>query len=64
VTAATKDQVASVRAGCVYCLGRMGASSEPVMAALQSLRTDSDPRVQQEVEQAMTRLAKSATTQQ
>jgi hypothetical protein len=56
VQSATQDPAASVRAGCVYCLGRMGAAVDPVFAALQTMRNDIDPRVRTEVEQTMTRL--------
>lgn len=54
---ASQDPAASVRAGCVSCLGRMGAALEPVMTTLQTMRNDIDPRVRQEVEQALGRLA-------
>ena len=53
---ASQDPAASVRAGCVYCLGRMQAAVEPVFSTLHSLRNDIDPRVRQEVEQALVRL--------
>ncbi|MBI2807192.1 MAG: HEAT repeat domain-containing protein [Planctomycetes bacterium] len=57
--AASQDPASSVRAGSVYCLGRMGAAVEPVFGALHSLRNDIDPRVRQEVEQAFTRLGQT-----
>jgi hypothetical protein len=53
---ATRDPAASVRAGCIYTLGRMQAAVEPVFSTLQALRNDADPRVRQEVEQAFIRL--------
>ncbi len=56
---AGQDPAASVRAGCVYCLGRMGAAVEPVFGTLHSLRNDIDPRVRQEVEQAFGRLGQT-----
>lgn len=56
---ASQDPAAGVRAGCVYCLGRMGAAVEPVFGALHSLRNDIDPRVRAEVEQTFTRLGQT-----
>ncbi len=53
---AQQDPAATVRASCVYSLGRMNAASEPVMSILKALRNDGDPRVRQEVEQALIRL--------
>ncbi len=53
---AQQDPAATVRASCVYSLGRMNAASEPVMSLLNTLRNDGDPRVRQEVEQALIRL--------
>jgi hypothetical protein len=58
--AATQDPAGSVRAGCVHQLGRMGARTEPVRTTLNHLRTDSDPRVREQVEQAMGRLGAAA----
>jgi hypothetical protein len=54
--AAQQDPAAIVRASCVYSLGRMNAASEPVVSTLYTLRNDADPRVRQEVEQALVRL--------
>jgi HEAT repeats len=56
---ASQDPAASVRAGCVYTLGRMQAAVEPVFSTLHSLRNDIDPRVRQEVEQAFVRLGQT-----
>jgi HEAT repeats len=56
---AQQDPAATVRASCVYSLGRMNAASEPVMSILNTLRNDGDPRVRQEVEQALIRLGAS-----
>ncbi|HZZ80050.1 MAG TPA: HEAT repeat domain-containing protein [Gemmataceae bacterium] len=61
---ATQDPAASVRAGCVTCLGRMQAAVEPVFATLHGLRNDIDPRVRSEVEQAFTRLGQTPTAPQ
>ena len=60
VLAAKEDPAATVRAGCVRCLGRMHANTVPVVQAVQSLRADSDPRVRTEVEQALATLAPEA----
>ena len=56
---ASQDPAASVRAGCVSCLGRMQAAVEPVFGTLQAMRNDIDPRVRSEVEQAFVRLGQS-----
>lgn len=56
VESARHDPAATVRASCVYSLGRMNVASEPVLATLQTLRNDGDPRVRQEAEQALVRL--------
>lgn len=53
---AKQDSAATVRAGCVYSLSRMGVVNEPIVNALQMLRQDSDPRVRAEVEQGLQRL--------
>ena len=54
--AAQQDPAATVRASCVYSLAHMNAASEPVVSTLYMLRNDGDPRVRQEVEQALVRL--------
>lgn len=59
LSSASQDPAASVRAGCVNCLGRMGAAVEPVFGVLHGMRNDIDPRVRQEVEQAFVRLGQS-----
>jgi HEAT repeats len=56
---ASQDPAASVRAGSVYCLGRMNAAVEPVFGTLRAMRNDIDPRVRAEVEQAITRLGQN-----
>ena len=58
---ASQDPAASVRAGCVFCLGRMQAAVEPVFNTLNSMRNDIDPRVRQEVQQTLVRLGQTAT---
>jgi hypothetical protein len=59
IQSASQDPAASVRAGCVYCLGRMNAAVEPVFGTLHAMRNDIDPRVRAEVEQAFTRLGQT-----
>lgn len=59
LSSASQDPAPSVRAGCVSCLGRMGAAVEPVFATLHGMRNDIDPRVRQEVEQAFARLGQT-----
>jgi hypothetical protein len=56
-TAAREDPAPLVRAACVRALGRMGCNSAPVLNTLQALKTDGDPRVLHEVEQALASLA-------
>jgi hypothetical protein len=56
LVAAQQDPASTVRAACVYSLGRMNAASESVMSLLYNLRNDGDPGVRQEVEQALVRL--------
>jgi len=53
---AQQDPAPTVRAACVYSLGRMKAGGESVLATLNSLRNDGDAQVRQEVEQAILRL--------
>jgi hypothetical protein len=57
---ASQDPAGSVRAGCVFCLGRMQAAVEPVFNTLNSMRNDIDPRVRQEVQQTLGRLGQTA----
>ena len=56
IDAAKNDPAANVRVGCVYALGRASAATETVFGALQSLRTDADERVRQEVDSTLARL--------
>jgi hypothetical protein len=58
---ARNDPAGNVRASCVCALGRMQAAVEPVYGTLRGLRSDADPRVRQEVEQAFGRLGPQAT---
>jgi hypothetical protein len=57
VSTAQEDPAPSVRAASVRALVKMGVNTVPVVSALQSMKRDCDPRVQQEVEQALTTLA-------
>jgi hypothetical protein len=57
VMGAKEDPAPAVRAGCVRTLGRMNANTMPVVTAVNGLKSDTDPRVQREVEQALARLA-------
>jgi hypothetical protein len=59
ILGAKEDPAATVRAGCVRSLARMNVNTVPVVAAVNSLKTDTDPRVQREVEHALARLAPS-----
>jgi hypothetical protein len=56
---AGQDPAATVRAGCVTCLGRMQAAVEPVFGTLHALRSDIDPRVRSAVEQAFVNLGQT-----
>jgi hypothetical protein len=60
ISAAREDPAASVRAACVRSLGKMQANTMPVIDCLQSLRADTDPRVRQEVENALAALTPSS----
>jgi hypothetical protein len=63
VTAAKEDPAATVRASCVRCLAKMNVNTVPVVTAVQALRGDTDPRVRQEVEQALSVLTAPAAPQ-
>jgi hypothetical protein len=56
VTAARVDPAAAVRAGCVRALGKMKANTLPVVQTVQSLKSDRDPRVRQEVDETLAAL--------
>ena len=59
-TAAKEDPAATVRAGCVRGLAKMKANTAPVVTVVRDLRKDTDPRVRQEAEQALSILATGA----
>jgi len=52
--AAKSDPAATVRAACVRALVRMKVNTVPVVAVLMAMKNDTDLRVRQEVEQALT----------
>jgi HEAT repeat protein len=58
-----EDSVPFVRVACVRALGQMGANTMPVVSAMQTWKTDSDPRVRHEAEQALSRLTSSQPMQ-
>ncbi len=57
VVAARQDPAPSVRAACVRTLGHMRVNTLPVVSTIQALKTDGDPRVLHEVEEALAVLA-------
>jgi hypothetical protein len=57
VQSAKDDPAASVRAGCVHGLAKMNVNTPPVIAAINSLRSDPDVRVQREASDALAKLA-------
>lgn len=59
---AKEDPAASVRAACVHALAHLKVDKPEVVAVVQELRNDRDPRVRSEVEEALSMLA--ATPQQ
>jgi hypothetical protein len=54
--AATKDFAPTVRVACIRSLARLGCNTVPVINALQTLKSDPDPRVQREAGLALDRL--------
>jgi hypothetical protein len=64
VLSARHDPAVSVRAGCVYCLGRMQVPGDSVLSALQAMRNDNEPRVRDQVEQALVRLGQAPAAAQ
>jgi hypothetical protein len=56
---ARDDAAPLVRATCVHCLARFNVRSERVRMTLESLRNDADPRVRQEVEEALVKVARA-----
>jgi hypothetical protein len=62
--AAREDPAASVRAACVHALAHMQANTAAVVAAMRDLKTDSDPHVRQEAEEALATLGQDAGVRQ
>jgi hypothetical protein len=56
VTGAHEDPAASVRAACIHSLAKMKCNAPEVMATIEALHGDMDPRVRQEVDHALTTL--------
>jgi hypothetical protein len=54
---AKEDPAATVRAGAIRALGKMNANTTTVVTTLQGLKNDIDPRVRQDVEQALANLS-------
>jgi hypothetical protein len=54
--AAREDPSATVRAGCIRALARMKVNTPAVVEAMRSLKSDSDPHVQREAEEALATL--------
>jgi hypothetical protein len=53
---AKQDAAPTVRAECVRSLGRMKSDAPGVVEAVKSLRSDADPRVRQEADEALANL--------
>jgi hypothetical protein len=62
VQAAGEDPAAGVRASAVRSLAKMNANLVPVVNVLHTLRSDVDPRVQNEVDRALSKLEPNHTT--
>lgn len=62
LNAARKDPAPSVRAGCIQCVARQNVAAQPVLQTLQTLKSDPDPRVRNDAEQALIRLTGSYST--
>jgi hypothetical protein len=53
IACAREDPAPTVRAACVRSLARMKANTPEVISAITTLKSDSDPRVRLEVDQAL-----------
>jgi hypothetical protein len=62
--AAREDPAASVRAACVHALAHMQVNTPAVVAAMRELKTDSDPHVRQEAEEALATLGQDTGVRQ
>jgi vesicle coat complex subunit len=57
ITAAKDDPAPTVRATCVRSLANMKANTMPVITTVRNLTSDTDPRVRQEAERALSVLS-------
>lgn len=62
VSGAKDDPAPAVRAGCVRALARMKVNTYPVVTTVRALKADADPRVRQEVDEALTAMGVPAET--
>ncbi|MHB1426767.1 MAG: HEAT repeat domain-containing protein [Gemmataceae bacterium] len=60
---AREDPAATVRASCVHALAHMKVNSTEAVALVRDLKTDRDPRVRQEAEEALATLGDSGIQQ-
>jgi hypothetical protein len=60
---AKDDPAPTVRSGAVRALARMNVNTSSVVATLQALKGDTDPRVRQDVEQALANLGNPPAVQ-
>jgi hypothetical protein len=63
LTAAREDPAGAVRACCVKTLGRMKVNTPAVVQAMQGWKTDHDPRVRHEAEEALAAMTAPAQQQ-
>lgn len=61
--AARDDPAATVRAACVHALAQMKVNTPGAVALVRDLKSDRDPRVRQEAEEALTTLSDSGIQQ-
>jgi hypothetical protein len=62
--AAKEDPAATVRAACVRALAHMQVNTAEVVAAMRDLKTDRDPHVRQEAEEALGALGQDSGVRQ
>jgi hypothetical protein len=63
VKSARSDSDAGVRAACVRSIGRMNVCTLPVITAMQEMKSDRDPQVRAEVDQALRQLGEVGALQ-
>lgn len=61
--AAREDPAATVRAACVHALAQMKVNTPGAVALVRDLKSDRDPRVRQEAEEALSALSDSGIQQ-